>query len=105
MYEEWRQIPGFEKYEVSNLGHVRRKWGRHYKLLKPSVNLSVKGRQTSIGVHDLMLMAFGTDEPEILEDSVETKTINQKAIPVIEQANVWDSFLDKLQQNVKEAVK
>jgi hypothetical protein len=60
---EWRTVPGFERYEVSSLGHVR----RGFKLLKQtkhkaghlSVTLySDDGDQWRVGVHRLVALAF-----------------------------------------------
>ncbi len=60
---EWRPIPGFERYEVSEHGHVR----RGLKLLKlterKSLHLAVTvydkdGKQWRTGVHQLVALAF-----------------------------------------------
>jgi hypothetical protein len=65
MTEEWRKIQGYDKYEVSNLGQVRR-GGR---VLKPfvfpdkktsylRVSLSKDGVQTVYQIHRLIALAF-----------------------------------------------
>lgn len=70
--EEWRIVPGFDHYEVSDLGRVRRRVAYHWyaagRLLKPSpsgknltylnVDLRQGGRQMQIGVHRLVALAF-----------------------------------------------
>lgn len=60
---EWRRIPGFDRYEVSEEGHVR----RGMKLLKQTesksrhMNVTVYshgGEQWRVGVHHLVALAF-----------------------------------------------
>ena len=70
--ETWVGIPGFSKYEISDLGRVRHI--RHKKVLSynyatngyPQVNLSWDGKKTGSVckcVHHLMLVAFKIDRP------------------------------------------
>jgi hypothetical protein len=65
---EWRKIPGYERYEVSVEGHVR----RGLRLLKPTeaksrhLNITVYnnfGRQWRTGVHQLVAKAFHGEAP------------------------------------------
>jgi hypothetical protein len=79
--EEWRQVPGFDGYEVSDFGSVRSyyKKGRflekladHPRTLKPAtsttgyktVALPVNGRYKHCAVHRLVLRAFVGECPE-----------------------------------------
>ncbi len=60
--EEWRKIPGFEEYEVSSEGCVR----RYNKILSPYINkggylrccLCVNHNRTGMGIHRLVALAF-----------------------------------------------
>lgn len=72
--EEWRIIPGYEPYEASNFGRVR----RGEKLRKPTVNrrggyhsvvLGLGGRKSKVNayVHQLVLFAFVGPRPNGLE--------------------------------------
>lgn len=73
--EEWRQIPGYPDYEVSNRGRVKswRKWngGPAPRILKPQlrggylcVNLFRQPRrQESRAVHHLVMLAFVGPRP------------------------------------------
>ena len=76
--EEWRKIPGYETYEVSNTGKVRtNNWMNHgvQKEMSPSiwnksyqVNLFKDGKQKCMRVHRLVAMAFipnPENKPEI----------------------------------------
>lgn len=73
--EEWRTIPGFENYSVSNMGRVRRdvggKGARAGTLLRPardnmgrlSVALSCNGIACTKRVHRLVMLAFRGECP------------------------------------------
>lgn len=72
--ETWRPAPGWPRYEVSDLGNVRRKGGR---LLRPSpaprrgylrVHLTGKGAPKKISVHRLVCEAFNGPQPLGLSD-------------------------------------
>ena len=61
--EEWKQIPGYENYEVSNLGNVRGK--QHVLIQRPSatsmykyVNMKVNNKNVMRSVHRLVGYAF-----------------------------------------------
>jgi hypothetical protein len=72
---EWRTMPGFPSYEVSEEGDVRRRMAfRHYHagyILKPkqnrfgylSVSLSHTGRRSEFFVHRLVALAFHGPQP------------------------------------------
>lgn len=68
MSEEWRGVPGWDDYEVSNIGRVR-SWKKRCagpKILKPVSNgngylvvrLSVFGLSTKVYIHRLVAAAF-----------------------------------------------
>ena len=71
----WRTVPGFESYEVSEDGHVRRRATfRHYsdgRLLKPrrnrfgyvTVTLYRNGRPHNVFVHRVVVWAFIGPQP------------------------------------------
>ena len=69
--EIWKVIPGYEKYEASNLGNVRSNWFNKITVFKPSlhkngyykVNLSVNKKKQTIKVHQLVAMAFLNHTP------------------------------------------
>lgn len=74
MREVWKSIPGFETYEVSNLGRVRHLLNKRVRKLYTndlgykSVTLSVKGKLTTKSVHVLVALAFiqnPTNLPEV----------------------------------------
>lgn len=75
MKEVWKKIKGFEDYEVSNMGNVRRNKGDKYISIKPSVRwpqnhgrksgrkyvcvtLSQDGKRESFSVHRLVATLF-----------------------------------------------
>lgn len=66
---EWRRIPGYEAYEVTELGQVR----RGLKVLKPriepryrheQVSIYANGKQLRAAVHRLVALAFIGPPPE-----------------------------------------
>lgn len=67
--EVWKDIPGFENYQISNYGNVKSlNYGRtgKTKLLKPTISgkgylqvrLSKSGKPNALLVHRLVAMAF-----------------------------------------------
>ena len=68
--EEWRQVPGYDNYEVSNLGNVRSNNLTRFKIanriLKPQINgrgylhvsLSKGGIAKSIRIHRIVALTF-----------------------------------------------
>lgn len=62
---EWRVIPGFTKYEINNMGEVR-KVDTHYRLslyrYKTYSLAANDGHITSRGIHTLMSLTF----PELM---------------------------------------
>lgn len=64
MEECWKQAPGFDRYEVSNLGRIRHKQRRNIRLAKavgagyPMITFRDKGRPVSVRVHRLVALAF-----------------------------------------------
>ena len=73
--EEWRDVAGFEsEYQVSSLGHVRRRDTGH--ILRPwiaaksyhYVCLSIAGRKKRVGVHVLVAEAFHGAKPSALHE-------------------------------------
>lgn len=78
MDEEWKKVSKFKRLEVSNLGNVRTVWEHKIKNLKPmemkttigsylkvSVTCTETGKQTQIGIHNLVAEAF-VEVPERL---------------------------------------
>jgi hypothetical protein len=70
--EEWRTVPGWEKYEVSDLGRVRRKGALGFLKQHPNekgylrVVLSDMPRQKHVKVHRIVFHAFaGYAPPEL----------------------------------------
>jgi hypothetical protein len=73
LQEEWRQIPGFgEKYQVSNLGRVRSKAHRRWKLMNlpikstgyPQASFRHQGKQKKVTVHILVALLFIGPRPK-----------------------------------------
>jgi hypothetical protein len=71
--EEWRDIPGFPNYQVSNLGRVRsvritimkaNKWNNDYLRLTLFKGKQSEGKFKSFGVHQLVALAFIGKRPE-----------------------------------------
>ena len=69
--KEWRSVPHYEAYEVSNEGQVRRN-GRVLKMQPGptghlSVTLYTKGTKKQAQVHRLVLLAFVGPPPSMME--------------------------------------
>ena len=69
--EEWKAVPGFEVYEVSDQGRVRRNgrtlspWiGSHGY---PSIGFSIGGKVTTFTVHSIVALAFLGPRPMDME--------------------------------------
>jgi hypothetical protein len=65
---EWRQVPGFGRYRVSDEGGMLNAHGRPMKLEKLNGYLTVKawsdeGRRIRVGVHQLVALAFVGPRP------------------------------------------
>lgn len=66
MNEVWKPIPGYDKYEASNLGRIRSLWGVRGKgliILKASISrgyyqLHISPGRKNIRVHRLVMLAF-----------------------------------------------
>ena len=68
--EEYRNIKGYEDYQVSNLGNVKSFWFGNQRILKASKNhyylavtLRKEGKRKTFKVHQLVAMAFLNHEP------------------------------------------
>ena len=70
--EEWRPIPGWRDYSVSNLGRVRREYSHCFRVLKIQRNvdtgyaiigISCSGRRKTCNVHVLFALAFHGERP------------------------------------------
>lgn len=65
--EKWKKIPGFEKYQISNLGRVARIKNGERKILKTSykgsTHLCENGIKTHIYSGLLVLQLFGPEKP------------------------------------------
>ena len=82
MIERWIDIPGFENYQVSDMGRIRNKktgkirkqktncWG--YKM----INLYSKGIRKTISVHKLVMLNFAGDPP--IRDNGQRYEVNHK---------------------------
>jgi hypothetical protein len=85
--EIWKNVKGFEDYEVSELGNVKSlKLGKE-RILKNSidkkgyykVNLSNKGKTKTFKVHKLVAMAFLNHKPcgyKIVVDHIDNNPLN-----------------------------
>lgn len=66
MIEIWKAIPGYDGYEVSNLGNVKSLKFNSEKILKPNVsysgylylNLRTNNKTKAFRIHQLVVMAF-----------------------------------------------
>ena len=72
--EEWRNVPGFPGYEVSNLGRMRSSKSGALRILSgwkakgyPTVALRKDGRTFCRQIHRLVLIAFVGPCPEFME--------------------------------------
>src|SRR5690348_4369480 len=72
MNEQWREVPDFPDYEVSDQGRVRSyRRSQNPRLLRPGKNsdgyptiVLSNGSRTTFGVHVLVLLAFVGPRPE-----------------------------------------
>ncbi len=96
--EEWKKIPGFPRYEVSDRGRIRSDFGKG-KILKPSLNdrgyhkigLSVEGKRYTRKIHRLVLEAFVGPCPEGMECShLDGKKTNNR-LGNLEWATQWEN--------------
>jgi hypothetical protein len=75
MAEQWRAVPGFATYSVSDLGRVRgpRGWvlkqAINYRNSYHYVSLWAGGRQTSWNVHRIVLTSFVGPRPDGMDGS------------------------------------
>ena len=82
MTEEWREVPGYSRYLVSDLGNVRnRQKFIHMKLSLTTwgykqVNLCKNGKQKTFTVHKLVAMAFLGERPK--ENNGRAYDVNHK---------------------------
>jgi hypothetical protein len=68
---EWKVVPGFEDYEVSDRGHVAWNSPRGRKMLRPGTNTSghltvglyKDGRRHKKYIHELVLLAHVGERP------------------------------------------
>ena len=65
LIEEWKLIDGFEKYEISNKGRIRRLYLKGYRYRKPviqsgycSVTFSIGLKFKKYQIHRLVALAF-----------------------------------------------
>ena len=83
--EVWKTIPGFEKYQVSNLGRVRSFRGITERIMKSSgikykqIGLSIKGKVYYFLIHRLVAEAFipNPDNLPFVNHKNEDKTDNR----------------------------
>jgi len=84
LFEEWRDVVGYEKlYEVSNFGEV--KSYRRNKILRPQLSngyniicLTKNKNEKSTGIHRLVAMAFidGKSETRNMVDHIDRNPLN-----------------------------
>lgn len=75
MTEIWKSITGYESYEVSSFGRIRRLIGGRYKLLRFGINssgycsvtVSVNNVKTSKQVHFLVALMFVSNPNNYIE--------------------------------------
>lgn len=96
--EVWKDIPGFENYQISNYGNVKSlNYGRtgKTKLLKPTISgkgylqvrLSKSGKPNALLVHRLVAMAF-------IQNLNNRKQINHKDENKFNNnANIWSGAI------------
>jgi len=70
MEEEWRSVPEYETFEVSNLGNIRhhkKKNNRKFKIDSSGyrrITLRKDGKNNSLKVHSLVMLAFIGPRPD-----------------------------------------
>ena len=82
MREEWRTVPGYEAYEVSSLGHVKR--GKRMLAARPNVpggyhrvSVTQDKKRKHLYVHRLVAMAFiGEGSGEV--DHIDGNKLNNR---------------------------
>jgi hypothetical protein len=90
MQEIWKQVPGFEDYQISNYGQVKSLKKQPGIILKQSttsngykyVNLSISGTVTLMKVHQLVAMSFLNHTPNghrIVVDHIDHDKNNNRA--------------------------
>lgn len=73
--EIWKFIPGYDSYEVSNLGRVKSYKGKNPKILKPGNTegynfvspVNNEGKTITKGIHQLVALAFIGPNPDNLD--------------------------------------
>jgi len=103
--EIWKAIPGFDNYEVSNIGNVRRIDGTQMKIFKTAngymrVGLRANGIRSQLLVHRLVLSAFvgpcpdGKQVNHIDEDRSNNNLYNLEYVTAKENIN-YGSCIEK----------